>query len=304
MAEALCSIAGVCHVEYLRGAEADPSAAPDLLFEVPHGATLAAHFDQLRSELQGDYDEGLRDFFFVNTDVGSPELAMAVAQGVVARAPQRTAVVVRCLLPRTFVDTNRTIERDTVAAASKPGEMTPGLPPWVLHAADRDLLLDRYFAYREVVTAAFATVCEQDGRALCVHTYAPRSIDVAVDAEIAPALHRAYAPDLIETWPLRAEVDLITHDPDGVVLADDELAQRAEREFAADGVQVVRNGTYSLHPSTLAFEFAQQYVAKTLCFEVRRDLLLDAFVPFVELHPNPAAVSRMAGPLIRALVTT
>jgi hypothetical protein len=27
-------------------------------------------------------------------------------------------------------------------------------------------------------------------------------------------------------------------------------------------------------------------------------------VPFVELHPNPAAVSRMAGPLIRALVTT
>ena len=179
--------------------------------------------------------------------------------------------------------------------------MTPGLPPWVQHAADRHLLLDRYFAYRDVVTAAFAEVCERDGRALCVHTYAPRSIDVAVDEDIAPALHRAYAPDRIESWPLRAEVDLITHDPDGVVLADDELAQRAEREFTAAEVQVIRNGTYSLHPSTLAFEFAQQYPGKTLCFEIRRDLLLDAFVPFVELYPSAAQVKRMAEPLIRSL---
>jgi hypothetical protein len=125
---------------------------------------------------------------------------------------------------------------------------------------------------------------------------------VAVDEDIAPALHRAYAPDRIETWPLRAEVDLITHDPDGVMLADDELAQRTEREFSAAGVQVVRNGTYSLHPSTLAFEFAQQYRHKTLCFEVRRDLLLDAFVPFVELQPTTAAVADLAAPLIRALM--
>jgi len=75
-----------------------------------------------------------------------------------------------------------------------------------------------------------------------------------------------------------------------------------EHEFAADGVQVVRNGTYSLHPSTMAFEFAQQYRHKTLCFEVRRDLLLDAFVPFVELHPTTAAVAGLAAPLIRALM--
>ena len=301
MAEALRSIAGVCDVEFVRGVDADPSAVPDLLLEVPHGATLTEHFDQLRAELQGDYDDGLRDFFFVNTDVGSPELALAIAKGVVARAPTRSAVVIRCLLPRTFVDTNRAIARDTVAAASKPGEMTPGLPPWVLHAADRDLLLDRYFAYRGVVAPAFASICEGDGRALCVHTYAPRSIDVAVDEDIALALHQAYAPDRIHTWPLRAEVDLITHDPDGLVLADEELAQRAEREFAAAKVQVIRNGTYSLHPSSLAFEYAQQYPGKTLCFEVRRDLLLDAFVPFVELHPRAAQVDRMAQPLIRAL---
>lgn len=298
MVSGLCSVARVCEVEFVRGAQAVEDSRPDLVLEVPHGATRAAHFDELRDELSGDYDDGLRDFFFVNTDVGSPELAKAIADGFVAADPGRTAAIVRCLMPRTFLDTNRTIARDAVAKASKAGEMTPGLQPWVVHEGDRELLLERYFAYRDVVTAGFAAA---QGRALCVHTYAPRSIDVAVDADIATALHLAYAPDRIGTWPLRAEVDLITHDPDGAVLADDELANRAEREFAAAGVQVVRNGTYALHPSTLAYEFAKQYPGRTLCFEVRRDLLLDEFVPFVELHPTADAVRRMAEPFVRAL---
>lgn len=301
MTEALQSVAGVCHVEIVRGVDADANARPDLLFEVPHGATLAHHFDDVCKDLRGQYSDGLRDFFFVNTDVGAPELAQAVAHGVVAAQPTRTAAIVRCLLPRTFIDCNRTIDRDTVAAASKPGEMTPGLPPWVVDAQDRELLLERYFAYREVVTAGFAEVCGGGGTALCVHTYAPRSIDVAVDEDIAAALQAAYAPDRIETWPLRAEVDLITHDSDGHEWADAELARRTAHAFEVAGFQAVRNDTYSLHPSTLAFEFAQQYPQQTLCFELRRDLLLPAFVPFVELHPDPQAVHRAAQPLVTAI---
>ena len=301
MHDALRSIEGVCDVEIVRGAEADPQASPELFFEVPHGATLATHYDQLRSELQGSYDGGLRDFFFVNTDVGAPELAVAIAQGVVARQPEKVAAVVRCLLPRTFVDCNRIIARDTIAAMSKPGEMTPGLPPWVSHEADRELLLNRYFTYQEVVSAGFAAACGGGGRALCVHTYAPRSIDVAVDEDVVGALHAAYDPKRIESWPLRAEVDLITHDAEGRELADQELARGVEREFRAQGLQVARNGTYSLHPSTLAFAFARQYPGKTLCFEVRRDLLLDRFVPFVELLTSEQHVARAALPVIMAL---
>ena len=301
MTEALQSVAGVCHIEIVRGTEANPEARPDLLFEVPHGATLASHFDELRAQLRGHYSDGLRDFFFVNTDVGAPELAAAIARGVVLAEPTRTAAIIRCLLPRTFVDCNRSIDRDTVAAASKPGEMTPGLPPWVVDARDRDLLLDRYFAYRDVVTAGFSDVCGDGGTALCVHTYAPRNIDVAVDEDIVAALHAAYAPDRIETWPLRAEVDLITHDPDGRELADAELARRAEQAFVAAGFQARRNDTYSLHPSTLAFEFARRYPDKTLCLELRRDLLLPAFVPFVELHTDPQAIQRAAEPLRASL---
>ncbi|MBZ0151417.1 MAG: hypothetical protein K8J09_07780, partial [Planctomycetes bacterium] len=65
------SIPKVCEVELVRGAAAGAAAAPDLLLEVAHGATTAAHFDGLRAELRGDYDGSLRDFFFVNTDVGA-----------------------------------------------------------------------------------------------------------------------------------------------------------------------------------------------------------------------------------------
>lgn len=303
MSEELRSIERVCTVDYVRGAAAASDAPPDLLFEVPHGATRAHHFEALCDELSGSYDDGLRDFFFVNTDVGAPELALEIARGVVAAAPTRTALVIRCELPRTLCDTNRRVDRDAVARASKAGEMTPGLPPWVVEARDRELLLDRYFAYHDVVARAFAQVCgDGDGRALCVHTYAPRSLQVDVDEEIGASLRAAYAPDRIESWPLRAEVDLITHDERGAELADPQLARDAERYFCEAGFDCVRNGTYSLHTSTVAYEYARRYPGRTLCFEVRRDLLLEQFVPFVELLPQAPQVARAAAPLVRALV--
>ena len=302
MTQALQSVAGVCHLEMVRGAKADEAADPDLLIEVPHGATRADHFDELLSQLRGSYQDGLRDFYFVNTDVGSPELAVAVADNVVREQPGRTVAIIRSHLPRTFIDCNRAIDRDAVAAASQKGEMTPGLPPWVVEEHDRRLLLDRYQAYREVVSSGFQLVCGGGGAAVSLHTYAPRSIDVAVDEDIVAALHAAYAPDRIETWPLRAEVDLITDDPDGSVLADARLARRAEQAFAAGGFQVARNHTYSLHPSTLAYEFATRYPGQTLCLEVRRDLLVPEFVPFVELATDDHAIARAASPLGVALV--
>jgi hypothetical protein len=295
------SIDSVCDVAWVRGDAAAPEAAPDLLLEVPHGATLARHFDGLRDELEGDYDDGLRDFFFVNTDVGSPELALAIARGVVAAQPERTAVVVRCELPRTFCDTNRAIERAAVAAASAPGEMTPGLPPWIRHPADRALLLERYFAYREVVEEAFAGVCGAGGDALCVHTYAPRSLSVAVDDDVGQTLRAAYAPGTLETWPLRPEVDLITRDGAGEELANAPLADEVEQSFGAAGFEVARNNTYHLHASTLAHGFARRFPGRTLCFELRRDLLLEAFVPFVELVPRDDKVARAAAPVVAAL---
>jgi hypothetical protein len=83
------SVAGVCEVEVVRGAAAAPEAGPDALFECAHGATRASDFDGLRGALRGSYGDGLRDFFFVNTDVGSAELARAAACALVAAQPAR-----------------------------------------------------------------------------------------------------------------------------------------------------------------------------------------------------------------------
>src|SRR5262245_41489222 len=106
-------VPGVCETTLLRGAAARDGAVPGLVIEVPHGATRAAHFDALRAELAGPFADDLRDFFFVNTDVGAPETALEIARRVVAADSARTVLVIRCLVPRTFVDCNRIVDAAT-----------------------------------------------------------------------------------------------------------------------------------------------------------------------------------------------
>ena len=57
MREQPTSVAGVCNTGVVSGAQADPQAAPDLLIEVPHGATRLLHYESLRGLLRGDYPD-------------------------------------------------------------------------------------------------------------------------------------------------------------------------------------------------------------------------------------------------------
>jgi hypothetical protein len=300
-APGLVSVPDVADVTRVAGSAARSDAVPDLLLEVPHGATRAAHFDALRAALVGDYPSDLRDFFFVNTDVGAPELARRIAERITAAEPARTAIVVRSRIPRTFVDCNRVIAQDAVAAASAPGEVTPGLMPWVVNSRDRTLLLARHAAYRGLVERAFDAVMGGGGRALMVHTYAPRSVDVAVDEKIVASLHDAYRQDIVERWPLRDEVDLITRTPAGRRLADEALVVRVHEAFRAIGIAPAEERAYSLHPSTLAAVFAERFAGRTLCFEVRRDVLVSQFTPFAEMDVDRARVDRIAAAFAWAL---
>jgi len=133
------------------------------------------------------------------------------------------------------------------------------------------------------------------GLALFVHTYAPRSVDVAVDEHVVANLREAYRPEVVGRWPLRSEVDLITRDPDGRRLADEGLVTALHAAFAAAGVGSAENHAYALHPSTLAAVHAARFPGRTLCFEMRRDLLVAEFTPFAEMRIDPAAAERMAG---------
>ncbi len=303
MAAPLASIPDVADVTRVSGAAARPDATPDLLLEVPHGATRAAHFDALRGALVGAYPADLRDFFFVNTDVGAPELAMRIAERFVAAEPTRTALVIRSRIPRTFVDCNRAIAIDAVASSSRSGQLTPGLMPWVKDPKDRLLLLDRHAAYLGLVERAVETVLPRGGRALMVHTYAPRSVDVAVDEHVVRSLHDAYRPENVDRWPLRPEIDLITRTPEGSILADEAFLARIRAGFAPLGIVPQQDHAYSLQPGTMAAVFAARHPKRTLCFEIRRDLLMKAFTPFAEMEADPVAIDRIAGPFVAALAT-
>jgi len=305
------SIAGIVDVVIVAGAAASSSTLPELVIEIPHGATKARHFHELRAQLRGPFPDNLIDFFFVNTDVGAPETGLAIARAYVAQRPTSSVALLHCQLPRTFIDCNRIIDTRaatvaTTATTSEKGGITPGVVSYVKDPADLQLLLAKYAAYRGVVEAALGAVCGAGGRCVMLHTYAPRSVDVEVDDDIVARLHKAYEPDVVETWPLRPAVDLITTTPDGTVLADGALVGRVTAVFADAGIVVGGVGgdvaTYPLHPSTGAFSFAMKWPRQTLCLELRRDLLVKAFTPFHEMDVDDDKAAHFGGLLARALV--
>ena len=297
--ELVRSLPGVCEARLFRGAAAPAGAPPDLLVEVPHGATRAAHFEALALALHGPFPAGLAEFFHVNTDAGAPEYAAALAEALVAADPRRTALVLSSEIPRTFIDCNRVLEASP--EEFRAGRVTPGLPPYVRDPRDRDLLRARHQAWVEVSSAAYEWTCGQGGFGLMAHTYAPRTVDVEVDDGVVEALRRAYRPEVEPTWPLRPEVDLIAREPSGRILAEP-LGRAVAAAFAADGLTAEVSATYPLHPSTLGHRHAARWAPRVLCVEVRRDLLVEAWLPLRPLTAAPGKVRRVAAPLARAVL--
>lgn len=292
------SVEGVVEVVVVRGARAAAGTAPDLLVEVPHGATRTEDFREVERRLTSPLPDSLIDFFHVNTDSGAFELGEAAARRFVAAEPARSVAVLRCRIPRTFIDCNRRI--DASPAEFKEGKVTPGLMPWITAPEDRTLLRGRYEAYVGAVREA-AAMLGKEGAMLLLHSYAPRTVDVDVDLSIVESLHRAYQPDVEPTWPLRPEVDVIGKGLDGESHAPAAVVDALRTSLAALGIGVADSATYPLHPSTLAWEHVTRLSGRALCLEVRRDLLADPFEPFVEMRIGAEKVARLAGPLADAL---
>lgn len=295
---ALQSIPGIVDVQIYPGADARPGAPPDLLVEIPHGATTTEDYTSLAARLESPLPESLIDFFYVNTDAGAPELAEAVCRRFVAAEPARTAATLRCRIPRTFIDVNRRI--DASPAEFREGKVTPGIPPWITAPADRALLRERYDTYIAAVRGAIAALAP-GGALLLLHTYAPRSVDVEVDLDIVKSLRRAWQPDVAPTWPLRPEVDVIGRGVDGTSHAPEAVVTALRAALAARGITAADSATYPLHPSTVAWEHATRLPGRALCVEIRRDLLADPFEPFAQMRIGVEQVARLAEPLAAAL---
>lgn len=287
---------GVVDVVSIRGERAPAGAPADLVIEVPHGATATSDFRSLERQLSSPLPPNLIDFFYVNTDAGAPELAEATARAFVEAEPTRSVTILRCRIPRTFIDCNRRI--DASPAEFKEGKVTPGLMPWITTAEDRALLRGKYEAY---VSAVREAQPGSQGAMLLLHSYAPRTVDVEVDLEIVESLHRAYRPEVEPTWPLRPEVDVIGKGVGGENHKPPAVFEALSRSLGALGIAVADSATYPMHPSTLAFEHVTRHPGRALCLEVRRDLLADPFEPFAEMKIGAAKVARLASPLADAL---
>lgn len=291
-------IPGVAHIHRLRGASAPLDAPTDLLIEIPHGATRTEHFRALQAQLKSPLPDGLVDFFHVNTDTGTFELAEALAARLLAAEPARTVTIVRCLIPRTFIDCNRRI--DASPEEFRAGKVTPGLMPWITDDDDRALLRARYEQYVAAVRAEDARLAAH-GAMLLLHSYAPRSVGVEVDLDIVENLRRAYRPEVEPTWPLRPEIDVIGREADGTSHTPPAVFAALRDELGAIGVPVGDSVTYPMHPSTLAWDHLVRRPGRVICVEVRRDLLADPFDPFVEMRIAEAKTARLAGPIASAL---
>ena len=301
MTETLSSIAGVADVERIDGARADRAAPPALLVEVPHGADRRAHYDALRARMLGALPEDLHVFFHVNTDVGAWDYGRRVAERVVAARPDRSALVVRCLVPRTFVDTNRF--EDVTGDDLGKGGMTAGVAPYIHDPRDVALLLQLHRTYVDLCARAYETVCSAGGLALSPHTYGPRTMGIAkIDDQIVAALRAAHEPEAWASWPVRPEIDLLMRTADGTQFGPEGIEDALVTGYRAIGLEAVLGGTYTLHPSTQTWRWSTTYPGRVIGLEVRRDLLVDAYTPFDEMRVSAQAADRIAGPLADAIV--
>ena len=297
------SVPDVCDVLCLASHGAPPDAAPDLLIELPHGATRTADFERVHRRLVSELPDQLSAFFYVNTDVGSYECAGEVARGLVdplqGDRAYRKVLILRSLIPRTFVDCNRVV----APAAEGGGKMTPALPEYVTAPEDREFLEDLHAAYQAVASEAYDQVCGAGGMGLQIHTYAPKSVDIdRIDDNIVDALRRAYEPAVYETWERRPDVDIISEASDGTPLAPPALVTAIKQGFAGIGIGARENATYRLHPETMGYRHSARFAGRVLCIEISRALLADPFSPFEEMRISPKKVERMSEPIVQALL--
>ncbi|MSQ01054.1 MAG: hypothetical protein EXR71_04050 [Myxococcales bacterium] len=264
----------------------------DLVIEIPHGAVGDWEYHAVATRLESRLPADLIEFFHVNTDSGAAELAVALGERLCARGIVRRVVIVRSRIPRTFIDCNRVLGADL--DAYRAGGVTPGIPPWVTTPADHAFLGARYAAYQAVASALITEVCAAGGRALLLHTYAPRTVDVEVTADIVPALRAAYQPDRLESWPLRPEVDLIFRDPQGTRHLPNPVVDGLRKALAMRGYPLAEGATYPLHPVTTGHAHVVAWPGRVVCVEVRRDLLTERFVPFRQVQIDGERVGRLA----------
>ena len=295
-------ISGVAQIERWWGVDATRETPPTLLIEVPHGADERAHFDALRSRLVGDLPDDLHVFFHVNTDIGAWELGKQVTERLLRARPGAAALLIRCLIPRTFIDANRLEATEDKLGA---GGMTAGVAPYVEDAQDIALLVSLHRAYIARAEAAYADICGRGGLAFSPHTYGPYMLPIAkIDRDIVLALRACHEPEVRKTLAVRPEIDLLTLDAERVRHAPDGLVDALMERLTSASFLPTEASTYTLHPSTQLWRFVMAHPGQVFALEVRRDLLVKTYEPTDAMQVDADKVARVAAPIAEAILAS
>ena len=211
-------------------------------------------------------------------------------------------MILRCLVPRTFIDCNRVLDVDSelVHAAG----LTGAVPGYVT-GKDLQTLRGMHSAYTRAARAGLRVESAAlAARPLIFHTYAPRSVNITrIDAGIVRALREAYSPERYTTWPVRPDVDIISEADDDVPLAPRGIVESIRRHYAerwdrGDRERVVSTSSRNAGPSATRSDMRH----RVLCIEISRARLADPFAPFEEMTIGADNVTRMTAPIAAALL--
>jgi hypothetical protein len=315
------SIPDVLEIWDVAGPEAARDKIPDVLIELPHGATKAMHLDRAKAHARHYPGDRFDKFFFANTDQGSSEYGLHLAECLCnpawfqqqqkhfsaafvkmlqERAAGMRVLIVRALLPRTLVDVNRVWE---LGMDFQSANLTGVVGAYIKEEDEINFFHDRYSQYQATVDRAHALICKNGGTVFNLHTYAPISVGVPKDADIVDVLEAAYQPENYPKFPKRPEVQLISATPTGEMLAPEPLCSELMTHFTEAGFQIKQNDPFNLHPAAACSRRAAQYPGQVVVIEVSRKLLASPFNPFIEMHIDPVKVDRVVKPIALAFLT-
>ena len=269
---------------------------PSVFIELPHGATKTEHYHTFAQRMP-EIDTSMIQFFYTNTDIGTPELA----KEVMSLLEETDVCILQSYIPRTFVDCNRNLERNL--SDYKAAKVTPGLPSYVPEH-HHQWLKDIHKRYTRKAEELYKKVCGNNGVAIMLHSYAPKSVGIhTVDKDIVEKLRWAYEPEQYTQWPERPEIDIICTTLEGVNIAHPILYKEL-RALLGTQYTIGSSQTYPMHHATMAYAHAQKYFEQTLCLEIRRDLLVEKFRPCVELPIQPQRIHHFAQKIAKAIQQT
>ena len=256
------------------------SSPPKLLIELPHGCVHTEEYNTFAQHIS-ELPSNLIDFFLVNTDVGTPELAQGIAKFL---EKELGVIVLRSRIPRTLIDCNRVLSLSE--SEYKSGKVTPGIPSYI-PLQHHPWLTEIHQRYTQKAAALYQEVCSAGGTAIMLHSYSPRSVGIEnVDDQIVKNLHWAYQPDVYHRWPLRPEVDFIAKKQNGEWCGAKDKILSIKKRMEKKSIKVGISTTYPMHPATTAYTHAQNHPQQTMCIEIRRDLLMKNFRPFAVLEAD------------------